>query len=41
MWMKAADSSNPSGKIRGTQNSVIAANVTQAAGFLIAAFYTL
>jgi hypothetical protein len=32
MWMKAADSSNPSGKTRDTQKSVIAAIVTQAAG---------
>jgi hypothetical protein len=39
--MKAADSSNLSGKTRGTQKSLIAAIATQAAGLLIAAFYKL
>jgi hypothetical protein len=41
MWMKAAESSNPSVKTIGTQKSVIATIVTQAAGLQITAFYTL
>jgi hypothetical protein len=41
MWMKAADSSNLSGKTKGTQKSVIATIANKAAGLQMASVYTL